>query len=274
MVYRETEHVRLLKERTRLSIALATEGKWAEAAQLNREILEACPDNVPALNRLGRALIELGLMTEALEAFRNALLIDPRNDIAATHVARLDWAAESPAPLGSASGARPGLSAKVFTGDSGKSAEVTLLESVYAGCLSPGAVVSLVSDGPRLLAVDSAGDCLGLVPPRVARRLAALIAGGNRYDGAVSGQTAGAIRVVLRETFQHPSQRSKVSFPPNPEPEPLAEEPSLTVAESSLPVLVGVVYDDVPVYELVAAGSPISDPLFDDLIDDDDEDDL
>ncbi len=267
MIYRETEHARALKERTRSSIVLATEGKWAEAAQLNREILEACPDNVPALNRLGRALIELGRIDEALQTFQNALQIDPANDIAASHVARLNWASEQPAPAQPNPPARPGVSAKVFTGDSGKSAEVTLLASAHAPRLSPGALVSLLPDGPTLLAIDPSGACLGLVPPKVARRLASLIAGGNRYDGAISGQTNGAVRVVLRETYQHPSQRSKVSFPPNPEPEPpqLAppETDPATPPETALD-------DDAPaILEFVGAGASLDDFPLPDILDDD-----
>ena len=37
--------------------------------------------------------------------------------------------------------------------------------------------------------------------------------GGNEYRGAVASTTGDAIRVVLQETFQHPSLRATVSFP-------------------------------------------------------------
>lgn len=214
MVYREPEEVRLLKERTRSAIDLAKEGRWEDAAQLNREILEADPDNVAALNRLGKALVEMNRLDDALEAFRTTLLLEPGNAIAAKHVARLNWAAETGASPQTSSDSAPGIRARMFTGDSGKSAEVVLLGSVHAGHPSPGAGVSLADDGASLLALDADGACLGIVPPKVARRLIALMAGGNRYDGAVSGQTGDAVRVVIRETYQHPAQRARVSFPP------------------------------------------------------------
>ena len=271
MVYREAEHVRLLKERTRASISLAMEGRWEEAAQLNREILEACPDNIQALNRLGKALIELGHMEDALQAFELALEIEPENPIAAKHVARLKWAAEKGPSVNALSNGLPGLSVKMFTGDSGKSAEVVLLASDHAGHPSPGTPVSLERNGSTLAVLDATGVCLGLTPPKLAHRLIALMEGGNRYDGAVSGLTNGAARVVLREAHQDPSQRSKVSFPPAsaPEPEPAQEAPASEWTESGPPI-----GEAPPVFseeesqalELVRVGAALDGGLVDDLL--------
>ena len=268
MVYRETEHERLLKERTRAAITLATEGKWAQAALLNREILDADPYNAQAFNRLGRALVELGNLGDAVSAFRSALELDPENAIAAKHVARLNWAAEAPFPPPAPAAA--GLRAKVFTGDSGKSAEVVLLASAGAAHASPGTPVFLERDGSSLRALDSSGAHLGLVPTKVARRLAVLIAGGNRYDGAVSGCADGALRVVLRETYQHPSQRSKVSFPPAPsaELERSLDAEDRSAESSTIPSSVEALLasgDEGAVLELVGAGASLDDPLTDEL---------
>ena len=260
MVYRETEHERLLKERTRAAITFATEGKWAQAALLNREILDADPYNVQAFNRLGRALVELGNLNEALLAFRSALQLDPgeRHRRQARRPAQLGRRGALPAPAPAAAGLR----ARVFTGDSGKSAEVVLLASAGAAHSSPGTPVFLESDGPSLRVLDSSGACLGLVPPKVARRLAPLIAGGNLYDGAVAGYADGALRVVLRETYQHPSQRSRVSFPPAPgvEPERLLDDAEDRSPEpSTLPSSVEALLasgDEGAVLELVQRRRP------------------
>ncbi len=273
MVYREADHVRLLKERTRASISLAMEGRWEDAAQLNREILEARPDNTQALNRLGKALIELGHMEDALQAFELALEMEPDNPIAAKHVTRLNWAAEKGPSANAHSNGLPGLSVKMFTGDSGKSAEVVLLASDHAGHPSPGTPVSLERNGSTLAVIDAAGVCLGLTPPKLAHRLIALMEGGNRYDGAVSGLTNGAVRVVLREAYQDPSQRSKVSFPPSsastPEPEPVEEAPAPEWAENGPPIA-----EAPPVFseeesrtlELVGVGAALDSGLVDDLL--------
>ena len=270
MIYREEEHVRLLKEQTRKAVRLAMDGEWAEAARLNREILEAAPDNVEAMNRLGKALTELGESGQALDAFRRALALSPGNPIATKNVERLLAESRSgSAPAARVcSGAGSTLKPRMFIADSGKSADVTLLASTSAGNPSPGMPVTLEANGTTLGVMAPDGSCLGLVPPNMARRLLCLISGGNRYEGAVSGTARGAVRVVLREAYQHPSQRSKVSFPAQPKP---LEEPFLPVAEvadaqDTTPVSVPEVplslLDDEP--ELAAVGAGIG--IFDDAL--------
>ena len=41
-----------------------------------------------------------------------------------------------------------------------------------------------------------------------------MIEGGNRYAAAVTTVSDTAITLIIRETYQHPSQRGKFSFPP------------------------------------------------------------
>lgn len=73
----------------RVAVELATQGRWREAAGLNRRIIEQAVDDVRGYNRLGRALEALGRTAEAREAYSAALAIDPRNPIAARSLNRL-----------------------------------------------------------------------------------------------------------------------------------------------------------------------------------------
>ena len=271
MIYREEEHVRLLKEQSRTAVRLAMDGEWAEAARLNREILDAAPDNVEAMNRLGKALTELAEFGAALDSFRRALALSPGNPIATKNVERL--LAESnggSAPAARAcSGGGGTLKPRMFIADHGKSADVTLLASTGAGNPSPGMPVTLEANGAALGVMAPDGTCLGLVPPNMARRLLCLISGGNRYEGAVSGTANGAVRVLLREAYQHPGQRSKVSFPAQPKPvdEPLfpvldaLETPDATQVNAPDAPLLSLL-DDSP--ELAAVGAGIG--IFDDAL--------
>lgn len=273
MIYREEEHVRLLKEQTRTAVRLAMNGEWAEAAQFNREILEAAPDNVEAMNRLGKALTELGDPGKALEAFRRALVFSPDNPIATKNVDRLMAESDSAPILRSGNGGT--LKPRMFIADSGKSANVTLLASTGMSP-SPGTPVTLEANGSTLGVMAPDGSCLGLVPPNMARRLLCLISGGNRYEGAVSGTASGSVRVVLREAYQHPSQRS-VSFPAQPKPVEELLLPALDAVETpdTTPVNVPEVplslLDDSPELAAVGAGIGIfDDALLPDLPEDDD----
>ena len=268
MIYREEEHVRLLKEQSRTAVRLAMEGEWAEAARLNREILEAAPDNVEAMNRLGKALTELGEFGAALDAFRRALVFSPDNPIAVKNVDRLMAEAENASARRSGNGNGRTLKPRMFIADHGKSADVTLLASTGAGNPSPGMPVTLEANGATLGVMAPDGSCLGLVPPNMARRLLCLISGGNRYEGAVSGTASGAVRVLLREAYQHPGQRSRVSFPAQPKPveEPLLPALDVLDAPDTTPVNVTEVplslLDDSP--ELAAVGAGIG--IFDDAL--------
>ncbi len=55
---------------------------------------------------------------------------------------------------------------------------------------------------------------MGKVEPKHAQRLIRLMLGGNRYSAIVVRSTAEMMTVMVRETFQHPSQAGKLSFPP------------------------------------------------------------
>jgi hypothetical protein len=45
-------------------------------------------------------------------------------------------------------------------------------------------------------------------------RLIKLMEGGNEYAAAIATLSQDDVRVIIKETFQHPSQAGKLSFPP------------------------------------------------------------
>lgn len=80
----------------RIAVGLALQGRWAEAAELNRRIVERTPEDVRARNRLARALEALGRTAEARHAYAGALARDSHDRIAARGLERL--AHEPPSP--------------------------------------------------------------------------------------------------------------------------------------------------------------------------------
>jgi tetratricopeptide (TPR) repeat protein len=209
MVYHEDDELRTHRTKAREAISLAMDSRWEDAAAMNREILEVSPSDLDACNRLGKALLELGDATGARGAFERSLTIDPANVIAKKNVDRLASGA-------AASGGGSRLAPKMFIGEAGKSAQVALL-----GCaanakrpfISPGAPVELRAESGMLAVYNQDGEYIGSVPPKLGRRLVCMMEAGNRYEGAIAGSTSQAVRVLLRESFQHASQRSKISFP-------------------------------------------------------------
>ncbi len=50
--------------------------------------------------------------------------------------------------------------------------------------------------------------------PKLGQRLLKLMDAGNEYVAAIQALDTSQVKVFIRETFQHPSQLGKLSFPP------------------------------------------------------------
>ncbi len=212
MVFQAEDRAKVRKQHAELAIQLALQGRWSEAAQLNRTIIESFPTDVDAFNRLGKAMTELGRYGEAREAYMKALEIDPLNTIARKNLARLATLGEEAAPRV----ATQKLSPQMFIEEMGKTGITTLLRPSMevAARMTAGDQVVLQRQNGSLLVHSTSGEYVGEIEPKLAQRLSKLMEGGNQYVAAISALQESEVRVFIREAFQHPSQLGKLSFPP------------------------------------------------------------
>lgn len=203
---------------------LAAEGEWEEAVALNREILEAAPRDAAAHNRLGKALSELRRYGEAYAAYQNALGLDPANQIARRNLHRLEPLKDQEDEDGAAGTAerrRTQARQSMFIEEIGKT-RLTELQALapndILARMTSGDQVELKVEEQQIVAYSEDGLRLGQLEPRLARRLGALIEGGNRYGAAVTAVEPGMLRIIVRELYQHPSQRGRLSFPVDEKP--------------------------------------------------------
>lgn len=212
MVYQAEERAKIRKQQTELAIQLALEGRWPEAARLNRAIIEQFPGDVDAYNRLGKALTEMGRYSEAREAYSKALELDPLNSIARKNLSRLATLGEEASPRQ----ATQKLSPQMFIEEMGKTGVTTLVRPnmEVAARLTAGDQVLLERKNGSLIVQTAQGEYIGEVEPRLAQRLIKLMEGGNEYVAAITAISESDVKVFIRETFQHPSQVGKLSFPP------------------------------------------------------------
>jgi tetratricopeptide (TPR) repeat protein len=196
------------------AIAQAAGGKWSDAADTNRRLLELGPE-ADAENRLAKALWELGELGAAREHYQAALALDPTNRIAERNIDRLKTllvaAGEKTVPAQDGSKAP----VRIFVEETGKTGFAHLLDlpdPKKLAQVNPGDTVEMTPEGNRLIA-HSNGIRIGVVEPRVAARLLKLMADGNKYLAGVTSLGAQDVRIIIREVFQDPRNYGKVSFP-------------------------------------------------------------
>lgn len=197
------------------AIRFALNGDWQQAVAANRQILDICPTDCEASNRLAKALMELGHYSDARRTLEQLQLRSPSNVIARKNLARLDQLQARPGE-GRLQSAVAGKSPGIFIAESGKSCTTTLCRMAVppeTAPVSAGDVVDLHAQSDGMTVKTRDGQYLGALQRRLGRRVNRLIAGGNRYEAAVVGIDPDGLSVILRETGQAPALRHVVSFP-------------------------------------------------------------
>ena len=213
MVFAADDRTRLRRQRAEQAIQLAMQGQWEEAAAVNRAIIAVFPNDVDTFNRLGKALTELGRYTDARDAYSKALELDAHNSIAQKNLARLASLGEGAAPRREA-GTK--LSPQLFISETGKTGVTTLMRPAVetAARLTAGDEVFLRRQNSTLVVENAQGEYLGEVEPKLGMRLISFIEKGNRYAAAIATLAREDVRIIIKETYQDPSQVGKLSFPP------------------------------------------------------------
>lgn len=203
------------------AVSLALRGRWDDAVAVNEKVLSLFPNDADAYNRLGKAYTELGRYVDAREAYDHTLRVDTFNTIARKNLQRLaSLQAEVPPVNQAAAGVEtaeiPPLP-QLFIETMGKTGSAVLVNPADAATLArvtAGTPVHLAQDGPDLAVFTARGERLGQLETRLSQRLISRIKAGNRYAAAITSLDAQNVRVIIRETYQHPSMAGRLSFPP------------------------------------------------------------
>jgi hypothetical protein len=210
MTYKAEDQTRIKRVRTDQAVQFAMHSRWDDAITANKAIIAVFPEEADAYNRLGKALSETGKIKEAREAYTKALELEPGNKIARKNLDRLASARAKTEPDKAQQ-----VDTSLFIEEMGKSGVTTIKPPnlKMLATLSAGDEVALKGVGSRLTVETMAGEYLGDVEPKLALRLSKLINGGNKYAAAVAAITSDTVRVMIKETFQHPTQVGRLSFP-------------------------------------------------------------
>ncbi|MBI2011142.1 tetratricopeptide repeat protein [Candidatus Daviesbacteria bacterium] len=204
-----------------LAIDAALRGDWLEAETLNKKIIKEDPNNTASLNRLARALFELGKYQQAKKIYQKVLEIDPYNPIAAKNLKRtLTFKKNEPKFSGDGQLQKNSLNEtllvpSLFLEEAGitkvvslvKLAEPQKISKLYAG--SP---VILISKNRCISITDSEGNYLGVLPDDISHHLLRLIKGGNKYSAIIKSVKPNSLSLLIRENFRAKKFRNQPSF--------------------------------------------------------------
>ncbi len=213
---KQDEKQRIRRKLQEKAVELAAMNRWEEAAEANRQILQQ-GEEADTYNRLGKALMELGMFTESHDAYLHALRITPTNSIARKNVARLDALITRGYGSGQVNRkARQQVDLRMFITETGRTAITALIDvprNPAVDALVTGEKMTFRVEGRTVYVVDADGTVIGRLEPKLSQRLAELIGGGNRYIAAIAQNDPRQVRLLIRETYQDPSQRNRISFP-------------------------------------------------------------
>lgn len=198
---------------SRLAIDSALNCKWSEAAELNRKILESEPQSTAALNRLAKALSEMGTYSEARKIYNQVLEIDSYNLIAAKNLKRIQpFKSDGVIPEGHD---LQKLSAASFLQEPGVTKIVNLVklaEPQRLSTLSTGMSVKIHPKNRSITVTDLNDNYLGVLPDDISHQLIRLTTGGNKYSGTVKAVKQNGLTILIRETFRSKKFRNQPSF--------------------------------------------------------------
>ena len=208
----EDEKSKGKREKSKEAISLAMQGKWEKAREVNMGILQLFPEDVEALNRLGKALLALGSYPEARVAFENAAKVAPYNPISKKNLERLSHLKGAGPPPKQGNVTTPCL----FIEEGGKSGMTMLRRPAQRQVLvkmAAGDEVKLKLHDNALVVEDVQGEYLGEVEPKLAMRLIRFMKAGNCYAAAITSINRQEISAIIWETHRAPGMDNTCSFP-------------------------------------------------------------
>ena len=200
----------ILNNLSQKAIACAIKGQWQEAADINSEILNQSPGNTEALNRLGKAYMELGLIHKSIKTFETCLDISPNNPITLKNLKRL----QNLAPYDQRTANHALSTPDDFIEDS-KTVTTNLINLTSTDNnlkLSPGHKCDFEITNNTVNILDSDKVRIGQLEPRLGSKIIRLIHTGNNYIAIVKSSDSNKITIIIRESYTKSQDKSISSF--------------------------------------------------------------
>lgn len=199
-----------------LAIDAALNCNWNKAEEINKQIIKENPQNTACLNRLARALFELGKYQQAKKIYQSVLEIDPYNSIAQKNLKRVSTFKKNEPKEGLANSSNStNISPSLFLEEAGITKVVTLIKVAEPQKLSrlyPGGMVKLVTKNRGISITYNDNNYLGVLADDTAHHLLKLIKGGNKYCALLKSVKPNGLSILIREVFRARRFKNQPSF--------------------------------------------------------------
>lgn len=220
------------------ALTASLESRWDDAITLNDEYLDRFPRDAEALNRKGRAFMELGKLGEAREAYSEALKADPANMISRRNLQRLETiyhgegSEENVTPRKSQELPRGAMFVeeigKTWIDDLTHPAENEVLAHIAAGDK-----LKLIVRGERVFVLSVDDVELGQVDQSIGSRMAKFMGIGHEFEAYALGLSQNSLRIIIQEILRAEESEGVMTFPKQvlPHVELLREREQLSLRE-------------------------------------------
>jgi tetratricopeptide (TPR) repeat protein len=192
------------------AIKAALSGDWEAAVEINLEILSESPQNIAALNRLGRAYTELGQKEAAGDAYNQVLKIDKYDVIASKNLKLLPHQKNNLASVE--------LASEDFIELPGLTKSTQLIKVASRDILLSLVCKQKLTLLPRtrLVAVNIADKtCIGCLPDDLSLKLKELMHSGYLYSACLKGASDNTVTIFIREVKRPKRPTASPSFSRN-----------------------------------------------------------
>ena len=177
-----------LDPRNEKAIAAALAAEWEAAVALNLEILADFPEDIDALNRVGRAYSELGNINKAKASYQKVLGLDPYNSIANNNLKRLASLTSAEAKKTSGAAVDP----NIFLEEPGKTKVIELEDlamKTLVATLRTGDAVKFSRSKNDVSAISAQGKRIGKLPKSWSEQISKAIAAGSEFSAVIKAVT-------------------------------------------------------------------------------------
>jgi tetratricopeptide (TPR) repeat protein len=182
---------------------------WKLAIELNEEILQTYPDDIPTLNRLGIAYSMQGKSKMSVDSFKKVLVLDPKNQIAKNNIDRLKANKETGLN-------NPYLQNVSFIEEPGKSKVIPLVsvgEPKVFSTLNIGEPVELGTSKHKIKVATQKDIFVGYLPDNISHRLMELLKAGYKYKVFMKSVNAKVPSIFIQEVHSSKKLHGLASFP-------------------------------------------------------------